>query len=130
MILAVAKGSLGWKGEEDEIKEGFLEVEALGPSLRGRGPRQRGGVEVFPGPGPDRRGLKPSLHLENPRHAALWKLERLGHTLALRVNPQQVITLNLRNVQAPGVGGVGYVTTPHSPGALGSRNKPGPHRQF
>lgn len=119
----MAKGSLGWKGEEDEIKEGFLEVDASGPSLRGRGPRQRGGVKVFPGSGLDRRARKPHLHLDNP--APPWKLEGLGHTLALRVNPQQARSLTLRNVQTLRVGGgVGYVTTPHSPGALGSRNKP------
>lgn len=60
----MAKGSLGCKGEEDEIKEGFLEVDTSEPSLRGRMCRPSGWV------------------------------------------------------------GVGYVTTPHSPGALGSRNKP------
>lgn len=82
----------------------------------------RGGVKVFPGSGPDRRASKPHLHLDNP--APPWKLEGLGHTLALRVNPQLARTLTLRNVQTLRVGGgVGYVTTPHSPGALGSRAK-------
>lgn len=97
-----------------------MEVEASGLSLSRRG--QEGVLQRSSrGQGQTEEPLNPAstytTRIQTRSSAALWKLERPGHALAPRVNPQPVRRVNLRNAEAPRGGRVGRATSPYSLGS-------------